>query len=77
MLDATIPSATNFRRIIAPEILSAAISSCSSNQLDIAVATSIFNSFCAQLPRVVGFQYAPTSAAAQAVMETPPAGLRR
>jgi len=63
------------------DIISAAISSCSSNQPDIAVATSIFNSFCAQLPGVVGFQYASTStaapvagASAQAVTETPPAG---
>jgi hypothetical protein len=39
------------------DILSAAISECSSNEPDIAVATSIFNGFCSQLPGVTDFQY--------------------
>jgi hypothetical protein len=45
------------------DILSAVINECSSNEPDIAVATSIFNGFCSQLPGVTDFQAVPASTA--------------
>jgi len=47
----------------AADLLSRASSLCLNDELDIVIATSVFNGFCSQLPGVTGFQAVPTPTA--------------
>jgi hypothetical protein len=53
------------------DILSAVVNECSNNEPDIAIATSIFNGFCSQLPGVTDFQAAPASTASPVSTASP------
>ena len=67
------PCACDHSSTAAADLLSRAISFCSSDEQDVAIATSIFDGFCSQLPGVTDFQAVPEPTAAPVAGLTPTA----